>query len=111
MKKIQKILIWAVIIFIVGTLAALAYLSDRVKYNAEGTLGNTAGNLYNSGMFCEYNGKVYFANPYDGNAMYVMDTDGSHMKKLIATSVSNICAGGKYLFYFQNTSSGTAGLG
>ena len=106
--KAKKFLIGSLLVLLLGLLIFLYILSNRVAPVPEGTVGNSAGNLYNGGMFCEYNGKVYFANPYDGNAMYVMDTDGSHMKKLIATSVSNICAGGKYLFYFQNTSSGTA---
>ncbi len=109
--KAKKFLIGSLLVLLLGLLIFLYILSNRVAPVPEGTVGNSAGNLYNGGMFCEYNGKVYFANPYDGNALYVMDTDGSHMKKLIATSVSNICAGGKYLFYFQNTSSGTAGLG
>ena len=32
--------------------------------------GSTAGNLYNGGLFCEYDGTVYFSNPSDGGKLY-----------------------------------------
>ena len=102
MKKIQKILIWAVIIFIVGTLAALAYLSDRVKYNAEGTLGNTAGNLMNGGKFAEHNGIIYFSNPYDHDQLYSMNSDCSNLKKLSDDTASYINVCDNYIFYVRN---------
>ena len=40
----------------------LAIFSDYIPMNPEGTVGNTAGNLNNGGLFCEYDGKVYFSN-------------------------------------------------
>lgn len=76
-----------------------------------GTVGNTAGNAYNEGLFCEYNGIVYFSNPYDGGALYSMNPDESNIKKLSSSSVSHLNAGGSYLFYFQSQASGNSGLG
>ena len=35
------------------------------KYNEGYVNGNTAGNLYNNGLLCEYGDKIYFANPED----------------------------------------------
>lgn len=77
----------------------------------EGTLGNTAGNIRGEGRFCEYEGKVYFSNPYDNGALYVMNPDGSEMKRLLSSRVSYINAGGNYLFYYLEDSSGGTGLG
>ncbi len=86
-------------------------MRSRIPENPRGTIGNTAGNLYNKGLFCESDGYVYFANPYDNNTLYCMRSDESEVKKLVATSVSSINAGGKYLYYYQEGSGGGAGLG
>ena len=64
-------------------------------------MGNTAGNVNNGGYFCEYDGVVYFSNPYDGGSLYSMSPDETNLKKLISAKVSNINAGGRYLFYYQ----------
>lgn len=77
----------------------------------EDTIGNTAGNIRGEGLFCEYEGKVYFSNPYDNGALYAMNPDGTEMEKLLSTTVSYINAGGKYLFYYLESRSGGTGLG
>ena len=87
------------------------FLSNRVKMNPAGTVGNTAGNLNNGGYFVEYNGTVYFANAYDNGALYTMNLDESGIKKRGSVSVCNLLAGGSYLYYFQMGASGDAGLG
>lgn len=62
-KKALFILIpFLLFVLIVG---ALAIVGDRIPDNPPETVGNTAGNLNNSGYFCEYDGTVYFANAYD----------------------------------------------
>lgn len=83
----------------------------QMKPIPKDTVGNTAGNIRGGGRFCEYKGKVYFSNPYDGYSLYVMNPDGSEMKKLLPTVVSYINAGGEYLFYYMQGSGGGAGLG
>lgn len=75
------------------------------------TIGNTAGNIRGEGRFCEYNGKVYFSNPYDGGALYSMNLDGTEMKRLLNSSVSYINAGGDYLFFYLQNRNGGSGLG
>lgn len=73
----------------------------RVKMNPEGTVGNTAGNLNNSGLVCEYNDTVYFSNPTDNGALYAMNPDETNLRKLYSMPVRNILAGGEYLYYYQ----------
>lgn len=89
-----------------------AFLSGRTIPVPEGTIGNTGGNLNNRGLFCEYNGKVYFANAYDDGALYCMNPDETDIKKLNNSKAEYINAGGKYLVYYQkgSSSSGTGSL-
>ena len=92
--------------------AAIYYVffASKIEMNPPGTVGNTAGNLNNSGLFCEYNGTVYFSNPRDGGALYAMNPDESDQRKLYPMSVRNILAGGNYLYYFQATPSDVTGV-
>lgn len=112
MKKNAKVIL--VSILIAAALAALLFLTwwnSRIPMNPPGTVGNTAGNLNNGGFFCEYGGKVYFSNAYDGGSLYSMDPAEGSIRKLNSVQVRNILAGGKYLYYFQLGASGEAGFG
>lgn len=115
MKKSKKsvrhfiILIVCIIALFAGIF--LKMKSGRITPLPDNTIGNTAGNIRGEGRFCEYEGKVYFANPYDGDTLYVMNPDGTKMKRLINNSVSYINAGGKYLFYYLQSRKGGSGLG
>lgn len=85
-------------------LAAFSLLSKRVPENPPETVGNTAGNLNNGGLFCEDGEKVYFANAYDNGTLYCMNADETDVVKLSDSQVSSINAGGKYLYYYQSSS-------
>ena len=100
-NKTKSILIGIFAILIFVTLIVLAILSRHVTMNPPGTIGNTAGNINNEGLFCEYKDTVYFSNPYDGGSLYAMSADESNIRKLNSSNVCNILAGGKYLYYFQ----------
>lgn len=86
-------------------------LSGRIAKNPEGTVGNTAGNLLNEGLFCEYDGTVYFSNASQGGALYAMNPDETKVRRLNALKVRNILAGGKYLYFFQTGSADGSSLG
>lgn len=95
------------ILFILLLLAAIGfgiffYFSHRTKFNDGYVNGNTPGNLYNEGLFCEYDGILYFANPSDGDALYSMDPEGGNLKKLTDDCVSFINADEHYLYYVRN---------
>jgi len=89
------------IVLVIAAAAAYLYL-NRTIYNPEGVRGNTAGNLNNNGMYCEYDGKIYFANPYDRNRLYVMNSDCSNISKLNDDTVCSINVYGKYIYYVRN---------
>lgn len=107
----QYIIIVVTFLLLATLLVILTFFNDRIVMNPTGTIGNTAGNLNNSGLFCEYDGKVYFSNSYDGGSLYSMTVDENGFEKLTNVDVCNILAGGKYLYYFQLGASGEMGLG
>lgn len=96
MKK--KLIATGIIVLIIA-LSVVYYFTGRFKYNEEGITGNTAGNLYNEGLFCESNGYVYFANPYDDYSLYKMNIDGENVEKLYTDTVSDINVAGGYIYY------------
>lgn len=100
-KIIRNTLIILLILIILAVLAVVYYLNQRITENPPGTVGNTAGNINNNGLFCEYNGTVYFSNAYDGGSLYAMDPSESNVRKLNDMVVRNILAGGDYVYYFQ----------
>lgn len=110
-NTIKNIIIICVTVIALILLFLLILIPQKIHMNPAGTIGNTAGNLNNKGLFCEYDGIVYFSNAYDENTLYSMNPDESGMKKLNFSPVEQILAGGSYLFYFQKNSSAKSGLG
>ena len=53
MKKTIRITLITAVVILVAAAAVLLALSQRVVMNPPGTVGNTAGNLNNDGLFCE----------------------------------------------------------
>ncbi len=104
-KRNILMIIFFVIIFI--ALGVILMLTQRVTMNPAGTVGNTAGNLNNAGLFCEYDGCVYFSNSSAGGHLYAMNPDESDVRELNTLNVRNILAGGKYLYFFQTGTSQT----
>lgn len=99
MKK-RIFLILLPILLIVGGITV--YMLNRTKFNDDYVNGNTAGNLYNGGLICEYNDIIYFANPSDGDRLYCMNADGSNLTKLCDDIVSFINVDEHYIYYVRN---------
>ena len=112
MKNNWKVLLFAgvVVIFLIVS-AVLSSFSGRIPSNDISVTGNTAGNLNNGGLFAESNGKVYFANPYDGGCLYSMNSDETEVVKLGDSQVNSINVGGDYIYYYMDSSGGGTGLG
>jgi hypothetical protein len=69
--------------------------------NNQNLAGNTGGNLLNSGLFCEANGLVYFANSFDGGSLYVMNPNETEIKKLGDFNAFSLNVGGDYIYFLQ----------
>lgn len=107
MSKNIKYILLVVLLFVLFAILVLASrLFGRIPANPPDTVGNTAGNINNAGLFCESDGMVYFSNPRDNGCLYSMTVDEQDVTKLNNSTVRNILAGGKYLYYFQTTDSG-----
>lgn len=100
--KLISLLVVIAVLAIIISLSVSYRLGKKTSFNAGNISGNTAGNLYNKGIFCEFNGKIFFSNSYDEGELYVMNPDGSHISKLYDDTVSYINAAGKYIYYARN---------
>ena len=101
MKHIKKIIFFGVIIIGISLLIYSKF-SKRIIYNSGYVNGNTAGNLYNAGLFCESNGTIFFANPDDHYYLYFMSPTGQNLKLLCEDTVSFINADDHYVYYVRN---------
>ena len=99
-NKLPYIILSIIFIGLIAFLFVFAAL-DKITLQNDGTvLGNTAGNLYNGGLFCEYDGMIYFANHKDDNSLYRMNaSDCSGIEKLHHDRVCYLNADENYLYY------------
>ena len=105
MKNKKKIIIICVVCAVVALIIGLIIynsISNKLRYNKPGDVGNTTGNLYNGGAFCEYDGYVYFSNKEDANSLYRMKSDGTKVEKLHPDSVSYIQVINDYVYYVRS---------
>lgn len=112
MKKNQKLLFFAgVFLLCVIAYYGISYFMDRIPSNDISVTGNTAGNLNNGGLFAEADGKVYFSNAYDNGRLYSMNADETGFTRLSTSRAGSINVGGKYLYYYLDSSGSGSGLG
>lgn len=101
-SKDQWKLVAIVLILMTGLI--LITIFQRIDFTPKNDItavGNTAGNLYNGGYFCEYEDDIYFSWPADDHSVYCMKADGSLRKLEITDAFSlNICNG--YIYYGRN---------
>ena len=110
-KSFTHIIVLLGFIVIAGALMLIHILSERIPANPAGTVGNTAGNINNGGLFCELDGMVYFSNPMDQGALYSMTVDEKDLTKLYNGNICNILAAGNHLYYFMKNPTDTTSLG
>lgn len=100
MKKYLKIIVPLILICITGLV--IYHFVSKVKLNSSYVNGNTAGNLYNAGLFCESDGEVFFSNTNDNGRLYAMNIDGSNIHKLSNDTAMYINADKNYVYYVRN---------
>lgn len=83
MKKVITILLIILVLAAGVGFGVYHHKSNETKFNDDYINGNTAGNLYNAGIFCTAaDGTIYFANPSDSSKLYSMNSDGSDLTKI-----------------------------
>ena len=88
-------------LILVGIL--LVYISEQRVTMSPTDRGNSAGNLHNSGLFFEMDGKVYFSNPNDSNCLYSMNVDESKPKRLTSMGVKYISGAKEFLYFYMDS--------
>ena len=102
MKVVRAIILILVAVGIIGGLGYYKYINTVTYYNDPGTNGNTIGNLYGNGLFCETDGVVYFANPNDNDRIYKMNPDETAIDIVANDSIYFLNADSHYLYYSRN---------
>ena len=110
-NKSKGILGISITLLILVIVLVLISLTRKIASNPTGTIGNSAGNLYNGGLFTEQDGIVYFSNPYDSNSLYQMKSNETKLKKLSNSQAKYLNIGGNYLYYYQEDSSDSSSYG
>ena len=100
--SIKVVIVFLVVAVIGAGVTIYNHMSNKVTMNNGKVNGNTVGNLYGDGLFCQYNDKVYFAHPLDSNKLYVMNLDESDCKKLLDEKVYYINTDGNYIYYCRD---------
>lgn len=99
---VKRIIVISVVVAFVVSIGIYKYQDSKVYYNDMAINGNTIGNLYGDGLFCEANGVVYFANPNDDNALYKMNPDETNVEKICDDRVYYINADPHYIYYCRD---------
>ena len=103
-SKLLKIAIPAILVIIIAAASIIRFNHTRTHFTQNYQNGNTGGNLYNGGYFCEYDGVIYFSNPNDHLALYCISRTGGELKKLSDDRVAYINVDDNYIYYTRNNS-------
>lgn len=101
LSAIKNVLLTLCIITTIAIVGVFIYSSNRTFENDENLIGNTAGNIYNGGLFSERDGKIYFSNDNDDGSLYVMNYDTSNIKKLHSDKAAYINVDENYIYYLR----------
>lgn len=100
-KKVRSILISIIVLSVAVSLVLILKINSRLPENPPDHAGNTAGNLYNRGLFVQDDTYIYFANLWDNYRLYRMDSSLEHVELLSKDSVEylNLDASSEFLYY------------
>lgn len=101
MKLFRNIFIILIILTVAVIVGVMVYTNGRTFYNESEEVGNTAGNLYNGGLFCVQDGKIFFSNDAEDGSLYVMNSDCSNIKKVHNDKAVYINADENYVYYVR----------
>jgi hypothetical protein len=100
-KSIGRFLISLLVITIIGIGGLWIYTQNKTFLNDENEVGNTAGNIYNGGLFVEQDGSIYFSNEMDQGSLYVTDSNLLNFKKVHNDKAVFINVDENYIYYVR----------
>lgn len=109
--KARNIIFLSVFGLIIAAMIVMSAVKSHMPMNDDFYVGNNGGNLYGGGLFCEHDGKVYFSNPSDSGYLYVMNSDESNVKKVLAVAIESINVDDHRIYYALSGKSSGSGLG
>ena len=100
-KRVKSILWFLIILSLITIVVILMKMSSKLPDNPADYVGNSAGNLYNRGLFAEDEDYIYFANVADNFRLYRTDHALEEVVCLNKDSVEyiNPDASSSYLYY------------
>lgn len=98
---VKKVFIFLFLTTTIVIAAAYFYSKGHVYTNNENETGNTSGNLYNGGLFCQEGNTIYFSNDYDSGKLYSMDLTGGNIKKVLDQTAVYINTDPHYIYYIN----------
>ncbi|HHV11322.1 MAG TPA: DUF5050 domain-containing protein [Clostridiales bacterium] len=100
-KLIIRIFIALTILTSVSVAGIYFYNRNRTYYNSEDEVGNTAGNIYNGGLFCEQGGNIYFCNNNADGSLFVANGTLTSFRQVSTDKAVYINADDDYLYYVR----------
>ncbi|MDF2514099.1 MAG: hypothetical protein K0S04_3965 [Herbinix sp.] len=100
-KHILRVLLALTILTAVAAAGIYYYNLDRTYYNSDDEIGNTAGNIYNGGLFCQQDDKIYFSNNNAGGRLFVTNDTLSSFQLVSNSKAVYINADDDYIYYVQ----------
>lgn len=109
--RVKAILIISLVFLFLGGMMVFETYKDYIHSNADSFTGNTTGNINNGGYLCEYDGVVYFANPYYNGYLYAMTPQEENIRMISQVSAYMLNTDSKNLYYYVNSGGAPSSLG
>ena len=100
-KQILRVLLTLTILTVVAAAGIYYYNLDRTYYNSDDEIGNTAGNIYNGGLFCQQDDKIYFSNSNANGKLFVTNDTLSSFNQVSKDKAIYINADDDYIYYIE----------
>lgn len=95
----KTIILFVVLMCILGLIAFSSFISTAIRTSEPFTVGNTAGNLWNGGLWCETEDYFYFSNIAKSGALCRIDKNLENEELIYDDNACYINADEHYLFY------------
>lgn len=105
LSTLKKFIIFLVILTVVTIFGIYAFSMNRTYSNSEDEIGNTTGNIYNGGLFCEQDDNIFFSNDKNNGSLYVMNSNCTNARKVSDETASYINADGNYIYFVKSNTS------